>query len=149
MIWLILALLGVPLWLVVGGILALVTRSYRLRARPGNVPVRLHKAGKPPAKGWHRGNAVWVRDVFEFRGSPAAWNELLVGVSSATTRELSPDEAHALRRMDDPVVAVLALGGGPEHGGPVEVAAEATDLALVLGPYGKVPHTLSADVGLR
>jgi hypothetical protein len=31
---------------------------------------------------WTRGHAIWVSDVFAWRGSPAAWNEELLWVTA-------------------------------------------------------------------
>ena len=130
-IWVVLAFVGVPLWLIAAGILVLVLRSRRLRQREGNVAVRVHRAGKEPGKGWHRGNAVWVHDVFAFRGWPAAWSEVLAGVSSASTRRPSEEEGHALRHLDSPVIAVFTL----EDGDVLQVAAAGERLRPLLGPY--------------
>ena len=74
MIWALLVLLGVPLWLCALGILAMVLRNRSLRKRYGDIPARVRHPGK---KRWTRGHAIWVADVFAWRGSPAAWNEEL------------------------------------------------------------------------
>ena len=99
MIWAILVFLGVPLWLCALGILTLVLRSRRLRARHGNVPVRVLRPGHAR---WARGNALWVSDVFAWRGSPAAWAEDLVQVVQAHSRAATPTEAKTLRRRSGP-----------------------------------------------
>jgi hypothetical protein len=72
MIWAILALLGVPLWFCAIAIAVLVFRNRGLRKRPGDIPVRVLRAGK---KRWIRAHAIWVSDVFAWRASPASWNE--------------------------------------------------------------------------
>ena len=69
MIWAILALLGVPLWLCALGILTAVVQNRKLRKRYGDIPVRVRRPGK---KRWTRGHAIWVSDVFAWRGTPAA-----------------------------------------------------------------------------
>jgi hypothetical protein len=81
MIWALLAFLGVPLWLCAVGIYILISRNSALRKRPGNIPVRVLKPGKTR---WTRGHAVWISDVFAWRGSPAAWNEGLLHVLAAS-----------------------------------------------------------------
>jgi hypothetical protein len=130
-IWVVLAFVGVPLWLIAAGLLLVVRRTRQLRHREGNVAVRVHGLGKAPAKGWRRGNAVWVHDVFAFRGWPAAWSEVLAGTSSASTRAPSREEEHALRHLDAPVVALLTL----DDGDVLQVAAPQKSLPLLLGPY--------------
>jgi hypothetical protein len=129
MIWAILALLGVPLWLCAMGILALVYRNKSLRQRHGDIPVRVLRAGKTR---WTRGHAVWVSDVFAWRGSPAAWNEDLFQVTAASVGALEPEELKKLHRLDHPAVATLT----PDVGEPVRVAVASEHRAALLGPYG-------------
>ena len=132
MIWAILAVLGVPLWLCALGILSLVARNRSLRKRPGDVPVRMRMAS---GKRWHRGDAVWVNDVFVFRGSPAAWKEQLLWVTGLTTRAADPDQPRGpkgLHRLgDDPIVASLLT----PDGNTVEFAARDSEHALLEGPF--------------
>src|SRR5690349_19771389 len=98
MIWAVLALLGVPLWLCALGILALVYRNKSLRQRHGDIPVRVLRAGKTR---WTRGHAVWVSDVFAWRGSPAAWSEDLFQVIGVRVGALEPEEPRRLHRLGD------------------------------------------------
>ena len=129
MIWAVLALLGVPLWLCALGIFALVYRNKVLRERPGDIPVRVLRAGRTR---WTRGHALWVSDVFAWRGSPAAWNELLVQVTGARSGDLGPEELKKLHRLgDSPAVATLT----PDVGEPFRVAVAAEHLDALLGPY--------------
>jgi hypothetical protein len=127
-IWAILALLGVPLWLCAIAILVLVLRNRGLRKRALDIPMRLRVDGKGR---WHRGHGLWVHDVLAFRGSPAAWNEGLLWVTGATTREPTPEEAHKFRRLDHPVVAILTVADGPDS----EAVAARQHRELLLGPY--------------
>ena len=130
MIWAILALLGVPLWLCALGIMALVFRNKSLRQRHGDIPVRVQRAGKTR---WIRGHAVWVSDVFAWRGSPAAWSEALFQVTAASAGVLEPKELKKLHRLGDhPAVATLT----PDIGEPVRVAVASEHRAALLGPYG-------------
>lgn len=129
MIWVILAALGVPLWLCAIGILSLFLRNRSLRKRGGDIRVRLRMT---PEGRWRRGHALWVHDVLSFRASPAGWRELLLWSTGATLRDAAGDDMRGLHRLGDrPVVATLALDGG----GAVELAAEADDRDLVLGPH--------------
>jgi hypothetical protein len=96
-IWAILAILGVPLWLIVGGIAYMVLLNRRLRHREGDIPVRArHAVGTR----WRRGHALWVGHVFAYRSSPSGWNESLDWIRSATLRGLSAEEAHQLRHLE-------------------------------------------------
>jgi hypothetical protein len=124
MIWVALAALGVPLWLCAVAIFTLVFRNRTLRKRPGNVPVRLRLE---PGKRWRRGHALWVHDVFAFRGSPAAWRESLLWVGEAGTS----GDADAPKHLGDhPVVVRLTSDDGV-----VDVAAREEHRDLLLGPW--------------
>ena len=127
MIWIVLAAVGVPLWLCALSIFVLVRRNSWLRNRPGNIPVRIRPPGK---KRWLPGHGVWIHDVFAFRGSPAAWKEALLWVTEASARPASEDERKKLRRIGaEPVVAMFTLAGDEAF----EVAARAEHRELLLG----------------
>ena len=135
MIWALLALLGVPLWLCALGILALVYRNRSLRKRYGDIPVRVQRPGKTR---WTRGHAVWVSDVFAWRGSPAAWREDLVRVVGASARSATPEERKALHRLgDEPVVATLTTG----QDDVLRVAASAGHRSALSGPFASPTAT--------
>lgn len=128
MIWAILALLGVPLWLCAIGIFVLVFRNRGLRKRYADMPLRLRVDGKGR---WHRGHGLWVHDVLGFRGSPAAWNEALLWATSGTARELTSDEAHKFRRLDQPVAASFTVVDGPAF----DAVTTQQHRSLLLGPF--------------
>jgi hypothetical protein len=129
MIWAILAAIGVPLWLWAIAILTLVFRNRAMRKRPGNVPARIHLPG---GTRWVAGHAMWVSDVFAFRGSPAAWKEALLWVKGAAAHEPTADERKRLHRVgDDPVVATFTLA----NGSTVDGAVRAENEARLLGPF--------------
>ena len=130
MIWAVLVAVGVPLWLCAVAILTLVYRNRTLRRRPGNVPVRVRRAGK---RRWAPAHGIWTHDVFAFRGSPAAWQEGLVWVVAASTREPTTDERRRLHRIgSDPVVATFTASEGER----LEVAARREHEHVLLGPHG-------------
>jgi hypothetical protein len=51
--------------------------------------------------------------VLGLRGSPAAWNEALPWAASGTSRELTSEEAHKFRRLDQPIAATFTAVDGP------------------------------------
>jgi hypothetical protein len=132
MIWAILAILGVPLWVIVGGIAYMILLNRHLRHRRGDMPVRARYAA---GKRWRRGHAVWVGEVFAYRNSPSSWNESLDRVSSAISREPSAEEAHALRRVVDPVVVVFTADART-----FEVAVGGSQKDALLGPFAAERH---------
>ena len=112
-------------------ILSLVRRNRALRARPGNVPVRVHRPGK---RRWARGHAVWVHDVFAFRARPASWKEELIWVIEVSLRAPLPEERDGLRQLgDDPIVAALMPAEAADA--TIEVAARGEHLDLLCGGF--------------
>ena len=143
MIWAILAAIGVPLWLCAIGILVLVFNNRKLRKREGNLPVRVHPPGK---KRWTRGHAIWISDVFAWRGSPAAWNEDLLHVSDATLRSTTPEERKKLHGLgDDPELVTLAL----QTGELLDVAVSQGRGKALLGPFARPSTNASPASGMR
>jgi hypothetical protein len=129
MIWAVLVFLGVPLWLCALGILGLLYRNRALRKRHGDIPVRVLRPGKTR---WTRGHAVWVADVFAWRGSPAAWNEALELIASARLQDPSEEDRKKLRHVADAfVVASLTT----DDGIVLRVAASAEHRAALIGPF--------------
>jgi hypothetical protein len=135
MIWLILAVIGVPLWLCAAGVTVLVFRNRAIRHRPGNVKVRRRRPGRSR---WTRGHGVWVQEVFAFRGSPAAWAESLIPVSDAVTLSPTAADRKKLRRLDpDPSIARFT----DEDGEYVDFATSSENALDLLGPLGTVAAT--------
>lgn len=133
MIWALLALLGVPLWLCALGILAILYRNRTLRGRSGDLPVRVLRPGRTT---WTRSHAIWVSDVFAWRGSPAAWNESLERIVEARLDEATSEERSHLHRLgDSPVVASLTTEGGAV----LRVASTVEHRSELLGPFVTSP----------
>jgi hypothetical protein len=129
MIWAILAMVGVPLWLCAVGIFVLVYRNRQLRKRHGDIPVRVLRPGKTR---WVRGHALWISDVFAWRGSPAGWNEGLFHAVAATVGSAEPGERKALRHLgDSPAVVALTA----DDGRLLRVAADSEHRAALMGPF--------------
>jgi hypothetical protein len=129
MIWVILAALGVPLWLCAIGILMMLRNNRKLRKRPGDIPVRVLRPGK---KRWARGHAIWVSDVFAWRMSPAGWTEDLILVRGVSDRQANDAEHKKLHHFAaDPVIVSLA----PIQGDAVLVAARPDARPSLLGPF--------------
>ena len=125
----ILALLGVPLWLCAIGILVIVLRNRKLRKRHGNIPVRVKRPGK---QRWTRGHAIWVSDVFAWRGSPGVWSEDLVRVMGVTLRNPDAEERTKLRHLGEGFpIATLFIAEGET----LEVAAGPEQRSALLGPF--------------
>ena len=140
MVWALLAFLGVPLWLCAAGILVLILRSRAIAHRAGDIPVRVLSPGKTR---WVRGHAIWVSDVFAFRGSPAAWSEQLAQVDAVAPKDPDEAERKKLHRLGpDLAVATLSLAGG----GSLEVATDGEHAAALAGPFASPRAAAEAPV---
>jgi hypothetical protein len=115
---------------IAGGIAYMILLNRHLRHREGDLPVRARYAS---GKRRRRGHALWVERVFAYRSSPSSWNESLDRVRSAVLRALSAEEAHALRRLESPIVAVLTADDQT-----IEVAAAGSQKDALLGPFAAV-----------
>ena len=132
MIWAILAIIGVPLWLIAIALLMMFFRNRKLRKRPGNIPVKVLRPGK---KRWTSGHGLWVSDVFAWRGSPAAWSEDLSQVDGASLHIADEEEQKKLHRLgDDPAVASFALADVTS----LEVATRHEHRSALVGPFLQV-----------
>jgi hypothetical protein len=129
MIWIVLVAIGVPLWLCALAIGTLVLRNRTLRARPGDVAVRVRAPG---GKRWRRAHAVWVSDVLAWRGSPAAWADDLVHVGAVSIRPVRAEDGRSPNRLGDGALLVqLESVDGPVY----EMACRREGAADLLGPF--------------
>ena len=140
MIWAILLFVGVPLWFCALGVFTVIYRNRALRKRRGDIPVRVLRAGKTR---WLPGHAIWISDVFAWRGSPAAWSEGLVQVVTVTVGVAGPEERKHLHRLgDDPVVATMIM----DDGSTLRVAVAGVHRADVMGPLQRTAEQGSLQV---
>lgn len=138
MIWALLVFVGVPLWLCAFGIFTVIYRNRALRKRRGDIPVRVRRPGKTR---WLRGHAVWISDVFAWRGSPAAWSEGLSHILAASVAPAGPEERKRLRRLgEDPLIATLTVATmTSDEPRTLTVAVASRDASAVLGPFQSTP----------
>jgi hypothetical protein len=135
MIWVILAALGVPLWLCAIGALVLILNNRRLRHRRGNIPVRVLPPGKTR---WKRGHAIWVSNVFAWRSSPAGWSEDILDVGDVKMRAATQEEHDKLHHLaDEPAVVTLTLASGTT----LDIAALPEYRAALAGPFDGARNT--------
>jgi hypothetical protein len=135
MVWALLVFLGVPLWLCAIAIILLVLRNRALRKRHGDIPVRVLRPGKYR---WTRGHAMWVSDVFAWRGSPAAWDEYLELIVGVSIRAATQEEQKKLHRLGDrPAIATLTT----DQGLVLQVAATAEHRSDLRGPFAATSAT--------
>jgi hypothetical protein len=87
---------------------------------------------RPGKQRWTRGHALWVSDVFAWRGSPAAWNEDLEQIIDVRLRSPDPEEQKTLHRLGEGfTIAMLATSNGDT----LAVATSPEQTSALLGPF--------------
>jgi hypothetical protein len=120
---------------------ALLYRNRELRKRHGDIPVRVLRPGKSR---WIRGHALWVSDVFAWRGSPAAWNEALELVVGAHIRAATPEEQKGLHGLGErPVIAMLTT----DKGQVLQVATTAERRSDLVGSFADASGADASGTG--
>ena len=76
-----------------------------------------------------------------FRGSPAAWDEALLWAADGAPRDVTSEEAHKFRRLDQPAAATFTAVGGPAF----EAVTTRSHLALLLGPFQQAGPSEQGD----
>jgi hypothetical protein len=146
-IWIILAALGIPIWLVLGGLGATFLSRRSFKRRPGVFPVKLRVVSGEVAKlkaSWPRrpGYARWVHDVLLVQHGGALRQTEAMAVTRVT-EAISSRGADDIRALGDaPLVMSLELDGGAK----VELAAPTDVRGLMVGPFGDTsePHDAGA-----
>jgi hypothetical protein len=136
--WILLATLGVPVWLTVGAMVGARVSARTHRMAPGAFPCKLRDvpATGPPGR-WRLGTGYgrWVHDV------------LIVHTGIGLIRY----QALAVRSVDPPVrpgPSIKLKGGGAvssfrlrtDDGNVHEVATAVSSEALAMGPFGAVAN---------
>lgn len=119
MIWIILAALGVPIWLIAGMLAGVVWSRRRFKNRTGTFPCRvrtLTPGGPAPAWPRTKAYAFWVRDVLLVHTGVA-----LVRYSPYPVRDVVETGDDAALRFGDAAAATVVLR--LDDGAMLEVAA--------------------------
>lgn len=144
MIWILLATLGVPLWLIIGALSGALWSRRRFQHAPGVFPCKVRMSSGPEGPGkWTRStaHARWVHDVLlvhvglalvRFRALPVA----AVDVPVAPTTDVK------VKGGDDVVSVSLRL----DDGSVVRVAGLRSAAGMLLGPFTDVSQS-TADGG--
>jgi hypothetical protein len=136
-IWIILAALGIPIWLVLGGLTTTFVSRRSFKRRAGVFPVKLRVVSGEVATlkdSWPRrpGYARWVHDVLLVQHGLALLRTEALAVAGVTSTD-SPRGDDDIRGLGDaPLVVTLELDGGAS----VELAASSDDRTTMAGPFG-------------
>jgi hypothetical protein len=106
MIWALLALLGVPIWLIVGALAGVVWSRRHFLAQPGVFPVAIRAAGD---QSWPRTLSYGrlIRDVLVVNRGPA-----LVRTEIHPIVSVEPTHASAVpKKLDDAATRLLGIDG--------------------------------------
>jgi hypothetical protein len=125
MIWALLALLGVPIWLVVGALGAAIWSRRQFAGQPDVVRVKLRPLGQPWPR--RRAYARAVHDVLVVNSGLALVRTTMHGVHQATADD---GAAAPVKGIDDPVIFALKFDDGSQALLAVPAAARASFQAL-------------------
>ena len=136
MIWVILVVLGIPLWLIAIALILLLRGRHQLKGIHGAVlckprVVSGELPGLKPRFARFSSVGHWVHDVFVLHGgNPFLTRVTLCGIESmeGVPSDVPPDSG---KRMDHPV-AVRFRG---DAGATVELVCSRSDLGQLLGPF--------------
>jgi hypothetical protein len=130
MVWALLAILGVPIWLVLGALIGGYLSRRRFLKSSGVFPMRMRPDPSEDAKWSGKLHGRWIHDVMllntgyaKVRTQPHGCKQM-VGPPKAI-------DATAVKGLDEPMSFVLILDDDSE----VEIAVARNDLSLATGPY--------------
>ncbi len=136
MIWAILALLGVPIWLVVGGLAAALWNRSRVKNQDGVFPIKMRRlSGVEPGEGdkWPpvSSYALWVHDVLLVHKGLGLMQMMPLGVAGAEGPIESADPEEVKRLGENPVLLQFRL----DDESVLQLAAPGDALVLAQGPF--------------
>ncbi|MFC2037569.1 hypothetical protein ACFLYD_06350 [Chloroflexota bacterium] len=136
MIWAILAVLGVPIWLVVGGLGTVLWIRSRSKKAPGVFPAKIRlRSGsfEGISEKWTPMpiSALWVHDVLLVHKGLALVRTIPLPVAEAvgTVQEANPSEIKRLG--EQPALLTFRLDNGAE----LELATPGDSSSVALGPF--------------
>jgi hypothetical protein len=144
MIWAILAILGVPLWLIAIVLYSLLRVRSSVRKAPGSIPCKIrivegHERWLKDKFPRYVQRAVWVHDVLVvYGGNPFLTRTFVLGVVGLA---MAPQPASTpVKRITDASTFRFRV----DSGAVAELAATKTDVAALLGPFPAVPASAPA-----
>ncbi|MGZ5297028.1 MAG: hypothetical protein ACXWEZ_08905 [Actinomycetota bacterium] len=140
MIWILLAALGIPLWMVVGALVGTLLSRRAFKREPGVFPAKLRSRSgdiKTLKSTWKRRPAYarWVHDVLLVQHGVALAQTVALPIATARGAIASDDSGEIKGLGENPLVMTLAL----DTGASLDLAAPAKARDTMAGPFGEVP----------
>jgi hypothetical protein len=136
MLWATLALLGVPMWLVVGGLAVMFWSRSKFKKQDGVFATKMRlESGSAPGVGekWPPMSsfALWVHDVLMVHKGLGLMNTSPLGVagSEGSAKDVDPEEVKRLG--ENPVILRFRL----DNGAVLQMAVPGDALELAQGPF--------------
>ena len=138
MLWILMAILGVPIWLVVGGLTATLLNRRRFKRSPDVFPMKLRLVSgdfKYAKEKWPRPTNYgrWVHDVLLMNKGLGLVPTIAIGVKDLTESEQKADTEAVKGLGENPVIFLLEL----DDGAHVQFAVPAEAIELARGPFIK------------
>jgi len=128
MIWALLALLGVPIWLIIGALIVASVSRRRFQRSEGVFPLRIREASA--TKFQRKAHGRWVHDVLLVNKGLAL---VLTNPYGVRSLDLHAEVTEPIKGLgDDPLVFDIRI----DDGIPVVVAIPAEQRDLGVGPFG-------------
>jgi hypothetical protein len=136
MIWIVLAALGIPLWMVAGALVTTLLSRRKFRQTPGAFPAKLRVVSGEVAglrSSFPRGQlaARWVHDVLVIHRGLALARSDALGVAQATRAPTTVGDDEVRGLGAEPKAMTLLL----DSGASVELAAPANTADAMVGPF--------------
>jgi hypothetical protein len=136
MIWILLAALGIPIWLVLGALGATLLSRRSFKRRPGVFPAKLRVVSGEVAMlkdSWPRrlGYAWWVHDVLLVQHGVALVRTEAYPVAGLSASSTSEDTGEIRGLGDAPLLMTLEL----DSGSSIELAAPADVRHIAVGLF--------------
>jgi hypothetical protein len=130
MIWAILAIVGIPIWLLLGALVGAFASRRHFQRSPGVFALRMREVSAEQKWG-RKVHGRWIHDVLLVNKGIAQARTVPIAVERIVSAP-EPADASAIKGLgDQPVSFVVALDDGPR----MEIATSA-DLALVaMSPF--------------
>ena len=131
MIWAILAILGIPIWLLLGALAGALASRRHFQRSPGVFALRMREVSVDEQKWGGKAHARWIHDVLLVNKGIALARTVPIAVESLVSAP-EPANASTIKGFgDQPVAFVVAVDDGPR----LEIATAADTALVATSPF--------------